>query len=596
MNLQEIRQKYPQYDDLSDEQLAKGMHGKFYSDMPFEDFSQKIGMPEVPERELSADQQQEIAARQKAYEDKYDGAWQESNLTRKPAAFVQGVASATPFNEELASGLEKVAPSLFSADTRPVQPKDVAERALEKVGDYGFSGAQLMTGGNLLKAGGLLGKGAGKTSKIAQALLSGSPKTAVLTAAGGGALEGYANPDNAVGKIAANLIGGSAVNLARPSVWANAVKTTPKASGLRNIVEDTDSLKMLRRGMKASDDVAKDVFDKVPTVENELNAEARTALDKALFRNIDTKKMVSNQGEAYQRALTRQAAEKTFAVGEDRVKNPTIFQKNAAEKALKEADSLTNYPRGTIAHANRIKQSLNAMELKAVAQQKSRAEIEQLRALQKHINGTLRANSSIKLYDDRFSKAMAASEALERGKTFTTSALKNGVPVKTPLERQAFTQGFAEKVIADAKGGNLAKEIRKNETIFKNILPKKRYDSLLKEADRIDLDYSRLNKLSGNAENKLITPEGTGFFGREQLESKGSIIGTALDKANSFLMSKNNISNAKKLMDASKPQADVLEYPAAAQYLMQGAKAPAEGGYLAGRNLYSRYLLGDDDN
>ena len=40
----DIRQQYPQYQDLPDEQLAQGLHQKFYSDMPFEDFSAKIGL------------------------------------------------------------------------------------------------------------------------------------------------------------------------------------------------------------------------------------------------------------------------------------------------------------------------------------------------------------------------------------------------------------------------------------------------------------------------------------------------------------------------------------------------------------------------
>jgi hypothetical protein len=42
-SIAEIRQQYPQYNDLSDEQLAQGMHRKFYSDMPFDQFAQKIG-------------------------------------------------------------------------------------------------------------------------------------------------------------------------------------------------------------------------------------------------------------------------------------------------------------------------------------------------------------------------------------------------------------------------------------------------------------------------------------------------------------------------------------------------------------------------
>lgn len=56
MNIQEIRQQYPQYEDLSDEQLAQGLHKKFYADMPYAEFSQKIGLvqpvaqPQQPQR------------------------------------------------------------------------------------------------------------------------------------------------------------------------------------------------------------------------------------------------------------------------------------------------------------------------------------------------------------------------------------------------------------------------------------------------------------------------------------------------------------------------------------------------------------------
>lgn len=42
-NLAQIRQKYPQYSDLSDQVLADKFHDKFYSDMPKEAFYSKIG-------------------------------------------------------------------------------------------------------------------------------------------------------------------------------------------------------------------------------------------------------------------------------------------------------------------------------------------------------------------------------------------------------------------------------------------------------------------------------------------------------------------------------------------------------------------------
>jgi hypothetical protein len=44
MNIAEIRKKYPQYSDVSDADLAKGFHSKFYSDMPYEEFASKIGV------------------------------------------------------------------------------------------------------------------------------------------------------------------------------------------------------------------------------------------------------------------------------------------------------------------------------------------------------------------------------------------------------------------------------------------------------------------------------------------------------------------------------------------------------------------------
>lgn len=43
MNISDIRQQYPQYADLSDQQLVDGLHQKYYSDMPQNQFYQKIG-------------------------------------------------------------------------------------------------------------------------------------------------------------------------------------------------------------------------------------------------------------------------------------------------------------------------------------------------------------------------------------------------------------------------------------------------------------------------------------------------------------------------------------------------------------------------
>lgn len=44
----DIRKQYPQYNDLTDEQLAQGFHQKFYSDIPYEQFKQQIGLTTQP--------------------------------------------------------------------------------------------------------------------------------------------------------------------------------------------------------------------------------------------------------------------------------------------------------------------------------------------------------------------------------------------------------------------------------------------------------------------------------------------------------------------------------------------------------------------
>jgi hypothetical protein len=45
MRLEDFRRQYPQYSDsFRDEDLAKGLHRRFYSDIPFEDFSQRVGL------------------------------------------------------------------------------------------------------------------------------------------------------------------------------------------------------------------------------------------------------------------------------------------------------------------------------------------------------------------------------------------------------------------------------------------------------------------------------------------------------------------------------------------------------------------------
>lgn len=66
--IQDFRAKYPQYEDVPDDQLVTSLHSKYYSDMPIDQFNQKIGFQPVvttpqdtlPVAEGSLPQQQDL--------------------------------------------------------------------------------------------------------------------------------------------------------------------------------------------------------------------------------------------------------------------------------------------------------------------------------------------------------------------------------------------------------------------------------------------------------------------------------------------------------------------------------------------------------
>ena len=49
--LQQFREQYPDYADMGDLELAKALHSKFYSDMSFGDFAEKIKLNSGPTQE-----------------------------------------------------------------------------------------------------------------------------------------------------------------------------------------------------------------------------------------------------------------------------------------------------------------------------------------------------------------------------------------------------------------------------------------------------------------------------------------------------------------------------------------------------------------
>jgi hypothetical protein len=52
--IQDVRAKFPQYDDMSDTELADALHRKFYSDMPRDVFNERIGLNAAPKQDPAA--------------------------------------------------------------------------------------------------------------------------------------------------------------------------------------------------------------------------------------------------------------------------------------------------------------------------------------------------------------------------------------------------------------------------------------------------------------------------------------------------------------------------------------------------------------
>ncbi|SHM40993.1 hypothetical protein [Bradyrhizobium lablabi] len=59
----EVRSQYPQYSDMSDTELAGALHDKFYSDMPADQFAEKIGLKPDKYAQAAIDEQADLKAK-----------------------------------------------------------------------------------------------------------------------------------------------------------------------------------------------------------------------------------------------------------------------------------------------------------------------------------------------------------------------------------------------------------------------------------------------------------------------------------------------------------------------------------------------------
>jgi diguanylate cyclase (GGDEF)-like protein len=92
--IEKFRQQYPQYNDISDEEIAENLHKTFYSDIPKDQFRRKLGIDAVPQYAEDKTTTPELESTAKAKEEKSDPFKPE----QKPLTFL-GQSSAMNINE-----------------------------------------------------------------------------------------------------------------------------------------------------------------------------------------------------------------------------------------------------------------------------------------------------------------------------------------------------------------------------------------------------------------------------------------------------------------------------------------------------------------
>lgn len=213
----------------------------------------------------------------------------------------------------------------------------------------------------------------------------------------------------------------------------------------------------------------------------------------------------------------------------------TDFQAKSLKQAANTGFSKTNAKAGSLESMNKVKQELNEMISKAQTTDKP-SEVWQLQELKGKFDNAMPAG--LKDVDRGFARAKRLEDAFNRGAHYNPNNVSgaDNIAALPSEEQNAFAQGLFKRINNNSlTGKNLAEDALKYENTLAQVLPINMYNPLMQGLNRQSSRFGRLSELGRAAENKLRAPEGTRLFGREQLESKGSMIGSAVDWANNLL-------------------------------------------------------------
>jgi hypothetical protein len=395
---------------------------------------------------------------------------------------------------------------------------------------------------------------------------------------------------------------------------SKAISAAQKAKGvergLPNVVQSDKGTRVLNRGVKESQDIAKQVYGEAPYAKQQVNQRMIEQIDDSVRGGVDVKGKMAEAKQSYADYID---AEKTKPVifGSKTYRKSTVldstgnpvkvqgstttanssnlginnqlsdYQKKALNTAwnkgaeqLKKGEAV-----GSLKHIDEMKKQLN----KQIAASQTpnpngvgmidSQDTVALRELKGYLKDTMN-KSGLSNINRQYAYAKNLEDAYNRGLNFKPNAVKTrDITFSNPDEQSAFAQGLFDKMKINPSNTNVSKEVLANQDVLKKALPPKTFAQLVKQARTNNLSYDRLNILEKAAARKTGAAEPIGKNSgliREALETAGSVVGATADTLRRAATVNSSVKASRYLLNPEIPMGKPL-YDTIQRYLPSSA-------------------------
>lgn len=278
MNIAEIRTKYPEYDDLSDKELADALHKKHYSDIDKNDFYQRIGFSENKPEGFGAKLQTEIESVPRqlglAARAGIEGPMEIAGIFTNPIAYGLNKTLGTeiPYAKQTADSIANML-GLPVPETTQEKVVNQASKFMTGVGGQAALANKAAQGSSGVAKGLLSGLGANPGTQVAGVGAAGSASEYVKETGGGPAAQLTAS-------LAGGLGGSASVGL---------------ANGIKNQLSNyLRAFKANKQGFQRGLDSLEAIIERNGVKLGDLPVDIRNTLSKELNLALETGKEVDD--------------------------------------------------------------------------------------------------------------------------------------------------------------------------------------------------------------------------------------------------------------------------------------------------------------